>query len=107
MAVLSRGNTTITLKPLNNKVEVAISEWEPNKGIDIVIDEFQCALLNGTVHELLHYEFRETHGKNMDYWVEEPQIQALEDEVVTYIRSNSSLFRHWKKTIHGKLGRKQ
>lgn len=107
MAVLRRGNTTISMHPLNGKREVANSHWESNGSLDITIDPFQCAIFGGVIHELLHFVLRSTHSKNMDYWVEEPQIQALEDKLVYHITQNSRLLNKWRKLINNKLGRNE
>ena len=107
MAVLRRGSTTIKFMPLNSKKEVANSQWRTSGQLWINIDPFQCATLDGVIHELLHFTFRKTHGELMDYSVEEPQIQALEAELVKHVRSDSLLFHKWKKLINEKLGRKQ
>lgn len=102
LAVLCRGNTTIKLKSLNSKSEVANCSWTKG-GLKINIDPFQCSIFYGVIHELLHFVFRETHEQKMEYWVEEPQIAALEEEVTKYIQQHPRMFRQWKKAINRKL----
>lgn len=107
MAVLRKRSTSITMGDTNSKKEVANSSW-PKDGswVEITIDPFQCGILQGVIHELLHFVLRGSHHYKMDYWIEEAQIQALEDELVSRIRKHPSMFRSWKLAINRKLGRK-
>lgn len=106
LEIVKSQDTAIVFEALNHKVESAHCTWRGER-LSISIDPFQCSTLSGVVHEALHFLLRKTHHDLMDYDVEEPQIQALEEDLVKYIRAHTSIYRSWKSTINRKLGGKQ